>query len=153
MSQHEHTVKSSIHYLPEIVSFLVMFFAEITPALISIGFIIIIDTLTGAWAAKKRGERVESRKAGRVLTKLIIYPLAIIVSKVAQEYLAPVIPWVDVTAGIIATVEVKSIFENSGDILGYDLWKKVKEAMWKDRLGEFSEEDPDKEKSKKDKTD
>ena len=128
--------KESIsHYFLEILAFLAMFFTEISSALYAVGFLIMVDTFLGIWAAVHVSgwKSITSRKAGRIISKFIVYPLAIIVAKVAQEYLSPSIPWVDVTTGIIATVEVKSIFENSSVILGYNLWQKIKKAIWKDK--------------------
>lgn len=123
------------HALVEILAFLAIFFADLYPSLLAIGFLIIADTFTGIWGAWKEGGRkaVTSRKAGRIVAKFILYPLALIVAKAAQQYLSPAIPWVDVTAGIIAVVEVKSIFENISIILGFDLWTRVKKAIWKDK--------------------
>ena len=130
------SLKESVSsYILEILAFLAVFFVELSAALYAIGFLIMADTFLGIWAAKHIGgwKSITSRKAGRIVSKLIVYPLAIIVAKVAQTYLTPTIPWIDVTAGIIATVEVKSIFENSSVILGYNLWQKIKKAIWKDK--------------------
>jgi len=119
----------------EICAFLAIFFATVQDALLAIGFLIMVDTFTGIWGAFKTGgtKAITSRKAGRIISKLILYPLAIIVAKVAQDFLAPAIPWVDVTAGILAMVEVKSIFENMSLILGFDLWTRIKKQIWKDK--------------------
>ena len=119
----------------EVLAFLAIFFANIQDAMWALGFLIMVDTFVAVWASwrHKGFESIASRKLGRIVTKLILYPLAIITAKVAQEYLAPAIPWTDVTAGIIATVEVKSIFEKISLLLGFDLWKRVKEAVWKDK--------------------
>lgn len=122
------------HGLDYILGFLAVFFMDIHAALIAVGFLIMADTFTGMWAAHKRGENITSRKMGRVTSKLILYPLGVIIAKVAEDYLSPAIPWVAVTTGIIAAVEVKSNFENIGDILGFNLWKRVKKALWKDKV-------------------
>lgn len=129
-------MKTSLQqFFLEALAFLAIFFADLQFALFAIGFLIVADTFTGIWASWKNygRESVTSRKMGRVITKIILYPLAIIVAKVAEEYLSPAIPWIDVTAGIIATVEVKSIFENMSLILGFNLWKRIKQAIWKDK--------------------
>ena len=119
----------------EIVAFLAIFFAEIQAALAAIGFLIMADTFTGIWCAYKDGGRhaITSRKLGRIITKILLYPLALIVAKVSEQYLAPAIPWTDVTAGILAVVEVKSIFENMGSLLGFDLWQRIKDQLWKEK--------------------
>jgi hypothetical protein len=125
----------------EIAAFLCMFFADLRSALLAVGFLIMADTFTGIFNAWQKGvpkygflfgwRNVESRKMGRIIIKLILYPLALIVAKVAGEYLLPEIPWVRVTSGILAVIEVRSIFENIGKILGYDLWDRMKKAIWK----------------------
>lgn len=117
----------------EILAFLAIFFAPILGALIAIGVLIGIDTFTGIWAAKRRGEKVNSKQGRNIVPKLILYPTALIVAEIAREYLAPAIPWTDVTGGVLATIEVKSIFENISDILGYDLWKRVKASLSNDK--------------------
>jgi len=116
-----------------ILGFLVVFFLDIHAALIAVGFLVMADTFTGIWASwKKHGRKhITSRRLGRVITKLLLYPLALIVAKVAENYLAPAIPWTEVTAGILAAVEVKSIFEKISIILGFDLWDRLKKAIWK----------------------
>ncbi len=117
----------------EVCAFLALFFAPINASLLAIGFLIMADTFTGIWAANKQGDKIDSRKAGRIISKLILYPASIIISQVAQQYLAPDIPWTKVTTGIIATIEVKSNFENISIILGYDLWSRIKKSIWKDK--------------------
>jgi len=137
------------HAIIEIAAFLAIFFIDIYPSLLAIGFLILTDTFTGMWGAWKRGGRkaITSRKAGRIVAKFILYPLSLIVAKAAQQYLSPAIPWLDVTAGIIAVVEVKSIFENISIILGFDLWSRVKKVLWKDKIDTIDEEDINKDKA------
>jgi hypothetical protein len=128
-----------------IFSFLGAFFLDIASTLTAIGFLILTDTFTGIWAAwregyKKEGtiwkgwKHVTSRKGSRILIKLVLYPLAIIVAKVGEDYFMSDIPWIDVTAGILAGIEIKSIFENIGDILGFDLWKRIAERVFPDKV-------------------
>jgi hypothetical protein len=122
-------------YFLAVTAFLASFFAELQPILWAIGFLIMTDTGLAVWSTLKYNGRksVTSRKFGRIITKLILYPLAIIVAKVAEEYLAPDIPWLKVTTGIVATIEVKSIFENMNKLLGFDIWDRIKKAMWKEK--------------------
>lgn len=128
-----------------IISFLGAFFSDINATLGAIGFLILADTFTGVWAAWKEGykkegtiwkgwKHVTSRKGSRILIKLVLYPLAIIVAKVAEDYFMARIPWIDVTAGILAGLEIKSIFENIGEILGFNLWKRIAEKIFPDKV-------------------
>jgi phage-related holin len=118
---------------PEVAAFIILFLGDIKASIFAIFFLVLSDTATGIWAALKVKDKITSRKAGRIISKLLVYPLAIIVAKVTQVYLTPEIPWVHVTAGIIAIVEIKSVFENMSIILGYDLWLRIKEVIWKPR--------------------
>lgn len=122
-------------YILAVLAFLGVFFNDLQPTLWSLGFLIMTDTGLAIWATWKHNgiDSVTSRKMGRIITKLILYPLAIIVAKVAEQYLAPDIPWLKVTTGIIATVEIKSIFEKMNLLLGFDLWSRLKKALWKDK--------------------
>ena len=122
----------------DILAFLAMFLLTVEPALWAIGMLIFADTLTGIWKTvyKFGWEAFDSRKLGRVLAKIILYPLALLLAYDCEHILAPSIPWLYVTMGIIAMVEVKSIFENIGIILGYDLWQKIKDAIWKAKKDE-----------------
>lgn len=122
----------------EIAAFLAIFFANLQSAMLAIGFLILIDTITGVWASwQKYGRKhITSRRAGRIITKLILYPLSIIVSKVAEDYLAPLLPITEVVMGILATVEIKSIFEKISSLLGFDLWDRIKKVLWKDKVEE-----------------
>lgn len=126
----------------ELFSFIVLLITPIVPALWLMGFLIFTDTFTGIWAAWYDGRNkegswwkgrkyIESRKMERIISKLILYPLSLITAKVAEQYLTPIIPWIDITAGILAMIEIRSIFENIGKILGYDLWNKMKEKIVK----------------------
>jgi hypothetical protein len=125
-------------YLLTIGAFIASFFTELSPVLFSIGFLIMTDTGLAIWASWKHNGRksIKSRKMGRIITKIILYPLAIIVAKVAEEWLAPEIPWLKVTTGIVAAVEIKSIFEKMNMLLGFDLWDRIKKAIWKDKIDE-----------------
>jgi phage-related holin len=119
----------------EIVAFIAIFFADLQAAMFAIGFLIMIDTFTGIWASWKTygPTHITSRRAGRIITKLVLYPLSIIVAKVAEQYLAPLIPMTEVVMGVLASVELKSIYEKISILLGFDLWAKLKKQIWKDK--------------------
>ena len=137
-------MKSSV--ILYIITFLGAFFSDIASTLGAIGFLILADTFTGVWAGWKKGTKIEgsiwggwrkhvtSRRGSRILIKLILYPLAIIVAKVGEDYFMSHIPWIDVTAGILAGLEIKSVFENIGDILGFNLWKRIAEKVFPDKV-------------------
>lgn len=109
-------------------------FVPIGEILMFTGFVILIDTITGIWAAKKRGEKIHSSKMKRVLSKLILYPLAIILASWSERIL-PGIPFIKGAALLLVSVEGKSVLENLGDILGYNLLKMAKIYIMEGKKG------------------
>ena len=94
----------------------IMFFA---------GFMVFVDTFTGIWAAKMRGDKITSRKLGRVVSKLVLYPIAIIVAAWCEK-LQPGVPFVESATTLLIVVEGKSMIENLTDILGYNFLRIIK---------------------------
>ena len=100
--------------------------APIKMLMISVGFLIIADLITGIWAAKKRNESIKSAAMRRTISKILIYQLAVISGFLVEKYmLEELIPISKIVASVIGLVELKSILENSNQILGYDLFKSV----------------------------
>lgn len=102
-----------------IFSFIATITLPIVGLLFFAGFLIFCDTTLGIWAAYKRGERIHSSKLRRVLSKVLIYPMIIIISAWAQK-LMPRIAFIDGATCLIIVVEITSILENINDILGFN---------------------------------
>jgi hypothetical protein len=111
------------------VPYVVFFFAPIYAALIGIGVLIFADVLTGVRAAKKRGERIHSRRLSTTINKMIFYCLAIILSRVMEVSFISWLPIAQLTAGYIAVVEFKSNMENIAEITGIDIWNFLKDKL------------------------
>lgn len=122
-----------LKYGTEMFVFLALFFAPISDALWATGSLIVIDTITGIWAAVHKGGWAAfiSSKFKRVIPKLLLYPLVVIVAQIAENYLLYEIPWVRVASGLLAAVEVKSIYENTSVVLGFDIWNKFQDKIVK----------------------
>lgn len=97
--------------------------------LIATGFLIAIDTITGVWRAKVRGEKITSNGFRRLITKIVAYNLAIVTGFVIQTYMIPAIAVVGLISAAIAVTEGKSILENLSEITGVDLLSAVKEKL------------------------
>jgi len=130
-----------IKYGLELLIFLALFFAPIGNAMWAIGTLIVFDTLTGIWAAVHKGgwKEFTSAKLKRIVPKLILYPLVIVVAQIAEIYLVNEIPWVKVSSGLLAVVEVKSIYENISVVLGFDIWNKFQDVIVKIRKEDAGE--------------
>ena len=107
----------------------IAFFAPILPAMIAVGILITIDTITGVLGAKRIGDKIESKKFGRVVTKMLVYQLLIISSHLIELYLFDLIPLVKVTLGFLAITEFLSISENFQKCTGKDFLKYIKEYL------------------------
>jgi hypothetical protein len=124
-----------IKYGLEILIFLALFFSPIASSLWAVGSLIVFDTITGIWAAVHKGgwKVFTSTKLKRIVPKLILYPLVIVVANISEIYLVNEIPWVKVSTGLLAAVEVKSIYENISVVLGFDIWNKFQDTIIKIR--------------------
>ena len=54
-----------------LISICLAFFLPISGILLMIGVLIVIDTVTGIWKAKKIGEKITSRRLSAIISKTI----------------------------------------------------------------------------------
>lgn len=111
--------------------FLAAFTAPLTPVMGAMVFLIIADFITAIYAAHKVGEKVQSSKMGRTVSKFFFYNLAVASAFVIEMVIIPEIPLMRVSAGFIAMTELRSIYENFAKIYGIDIWSKVKHLFSK----------------------
>ena len=107
----------------------VTFFLPIFPAMIAVGILIFIDTLTGIIAAKKTGETITSKKMGGCITKSIVYQLLIISAHLCETFLFAQIPFVKISLAFLAMTEFTSVSENFEKSTGKNLLKYIKTFM------------------------
>ena len=104
--------------------------APIKPMLMTAMILLLIDLITGIWAALKRQEKIESAKLGRSITKFFLYNLAIITGFLMETYMSiDFIPLVKISCALIALTEGKSIFENISSITGVNFLDKLKSHL------------------------
>jgi len=118
--------------LEKIIVAMFAFFASlicpISEIILFAGFMVFIDTFTGIWASLTRGDKITSRKLSRVVSKLILYPLALIVAAWCEK-LQPGVPFVKSATTLLIVVEGKSMIENLTDILGYNFLRIIKSII------------------------
>jgi len=123
------TVLSSmgfINWITKIGLLAVAFLVPFKPLLYMAISFTALDLLTGVWASYRRKVPFQSCKLYRTINKLIAYPLAIIVIAVFQTVLnLKGLYLVNITAGMIALVEMVSIFENCYKITDEPVFKKI----------------------------
>lgn len=104
------------------------YLSPVIPTMITVGFLILADTIFGIYKAKKLGEKITSRKLGNIIPKLALYQLAIVSLYLMEKH---ILGWNDMTlvkggALVISTVEILSIDESFKKIFGYSIWSKIK---------------------------
>ena len=63
---------------PKLLAIIGAFFLPISGILFLVGFLILIDTITGIWKAKKLKQPITSRKLSAIVSKLALYECAVI---------------------------------------------------------------------------
>lgn len=88
-------------------------------------FFVLSDTITGALAAKKRGEKIRSLRLFDTIPKFISYGIAILIAAVIEWKFAPEFPCIKGITLFVVYIELKSIDENIKDITGESFFKKI----------------------------
>lgn len=100
--------------------------APIHTVMLSVGFLIFADLVTGVWAATKRKEKISSALLRRTVSKIVVYQLAVICGFIVEQFLiGGVIPISKIVSGVIGMVELKSMLENCSNIFGEDVFSLI----------------------------
>ncbi len=100
--------------------------APIKMVMITVGFLILADLITGIWAAHKRGEKISSAVMRRTISKMFAYQMSVVGGFLLETYiLGGSIPVSKIVAGVIGMVEFKSVLENSNVIVGDDVFAMI----------------------------
>lgn len=98
-----------------------------------VGILIFTDLFLGIWAARKRGEKIESSAMRRTISKILVYQAVIITGFLCETYLLKgFIPISQIAAAAIGLVEMTSILENANSINGESIFKKLIERLGSD---------------------
>lgn len=117
------------------LALLVSIMSPIAPVMATAGTLVVVDTVTGVWAAIKYKHKITSHKFKRVVVKTFGYLTAIFIAHLIEKYMiGDAIPMVKTVSGLIAMTEGKSIFENLRRITGIDLWKAMLDKLQGDSI-------------------
>jgi hypothetical protein len=123
--------KSSLQLLAVVSTF----FLPISGILFLIGFAIVIDTITGIWKSKKLNIPITSRKLSAIISKLMLYEIAVILFYLIDRFILNDIILVffsiplmltKILALVLVSIETLSISENIKAVKGIDLWQSMK---------------------------
>ena len=118
-----------------LISICFAFFLPISGILLMIGILIVIDTITGIWKAKKLGEKITSRKLSAIISKLALYEVTVIMFFLIDRFILNDIiltffsvPFMltKIVALVLSSIEVMSINESYKQVYHLDLWQSMK---------------------------
>lgn len=111
------------------------FFLPISGILFLIGFAILLDTVTGLWKAKKLKIKITSRKLSAVVSKMMLYEIAVIgfylidfwiLNDIILKFFSVPLMLTKILSLVLVSIEVMSINENYKAVKGIDIWQGLK---------------------------
>jgi hypothetical protein len=110
----------------------------ITGLMFLIGFTIAVDTITGVWKARKKKEKISSRRLSAVISKMLLYEFTVILFYLIDYFILNDIVLIffsiplmltKMLALVLVSIEVVSINENYKAVKGIDLWVSAKNLI------------------------
>lgn len=103
----------------------------IRPLMLTVGFLVFADLLTGLMAARMKKMPITSAGFRRTVVKMAAYQVGIIAGYVLGKYLLDDMEYIaKIVAVSIGVTEFKSLTENIKIVTGKDLFKVINEAFW-----------------------
>lgn len=103
-------------FLVGVLCSLWMFYLPIYPLVLLVGCLIMIDTISGIYVAKKTGEKITSKKLSKVLSKVFIYTviqlLAYSIDYLILQHFIPLMLITRIVAGGLSFIELVSLDEH-----------------------------------------
>ena len=121
-----------------LISIITAFFLPISGILFLVGFLILIDTITGIWKAKKLKQAITSRKLSAIISKLALYEVAVIMlylidfwilDAIVLKFFSVPLMVTKITALTLCSIELISISENYKIIYGINIWESLKNLL------------------------
>jgi len=113
--------------------------APIVSVMLTVAFLIIVDFITGTYAAIKKNIPITSERIGNTVSKFFIYNLVVISAFLLEKYIVKEIPFMRIIAGFIAIAEIKSIMENFNEIYGINPFKALINLIRKKSLEDLED--------------
>lgn len=137
----------------KLVFWMTAILAPLQGMMVTMVFLIIVDFITGVYAACKQGIPIRTYRIMHTVSKFFIYNLVILAAYFMEQHILDEIPFLKIIAGFIAIAEIKSILENFNKIYGVNPFKAltnaIKNSILKDALENLSKDTSKKDKKKK----
>jgi hypothetical protein len=125
-------------YIIQLLAVIGAFFLPISGILFLIGFAIVLDTITGLWKARKLGIPITSRKLSAIISKLMLYEVAVIgfylidyfiLNDIIMKFFSVPLMLTKILSLVLCSIEVISISENYKAVKGIDIWSAFKNLL------------------------
>ena len=122
-------------YIIQLLTVIGAFFLPISGILFLIGFAIVLDTITGVWKAKKLKIPITSRGLSAIISKLMLYEVAVIgfylidyfiLNDIILVFFSIPLMLTKILSLVLCSIEVMSINENYKAVKGIDIWQGMK---------------------------
>lgn len=123
------TFKTATEGLLTFLISIISFFAPLALMYHTFTFTVLLDMITGMFAAKRRGEKIESKKMRKTILKLLIYILVASAFYMFQIAIIPGFPFINVVFGLIILTELKSITENCDSLFKVKTFTRIYEFV------------------------
>lgn len=93
---------------------IIFFFAPLQGLLLTLLFLIVLDLITGLWAAKKTKNKITSARLSRTATKILVYFFTITIVNIVSKHImiGSDLPITEMISSFIILTEFQSILEN-----------------------------------------
>ena len=125
-------------YIIQLLAVIGAFFLPISGILFLIGFAIVLDTITGLWKARKLKIKITSRKLSAIISKLMLYEVAVIgfylidyfiLNDIIMKFFSVPLMLTKILSLVLCSIEVISISENYKAVKGIDIWSAFKNLL------------------------
>ena len=125
-------------YIIQLLAVIGSFFLPISGILFLIGFAIVVDTITGIWKSKKLGIPITSRKLSAIISKLLLYEVAVIgfylidywiLNDIILKFFSVPLMLTKILSLVLVSLETISINENYKAVKGIDIWSAFKNLL------------------------
>ena len=119
----------------KLVATICTFLMPISGLLFLVGFVIVLDTITGVWKSVKNKVKITSRGLSAIISKMLLYEITVILfymidhfilNNIILQFFSVPLLLTKVLALILVSIEVMSINENYKAVKGLDLWQAMK---------------------------
>jgi len=127
--------------------------SPVNGVMVTIVFLILVDFITGSYAAIKNHIPIRSSRIGHTISKFFIYNLVILAAFFLEKHIVNEVPFLKIIAGFIAITEIKSILENYNTIYGVNPFRAlvnlIKLTPLKETIETLAEDDKASEEASK----